>query len=80
MSRSNEIQMYGMTEQDIREDYINSITTRLSGIEMTVAGILSDAQELLAMGRYNDARQHMNVAKFILFETQDQKRAEKTAA
>ena len=27
---------YGMTEEDIREEYINGITGRLSGIEMVV--------------------------------------------
>ena len=33
---------YGMTEADIREEYLNSITARLSGVEMVVAGILSE--------------------------------------
>ena len=64
---------YGMTESDIREQYMNSFTARLSGLEMVVMGILSDAQELLAMGATNDSRQHMNRAKFILSEMMDAK-------
>lgn len=73
MQTNQQLNVYGMTEQDIREEYIDSLTTRLSGIEMTIAGILSDAQELLAMGHYDAARKQMNVAKFILFDMQDNK-------
>ena len=64
---------YGMTESDIREQYMNSLTARLSGLEMVVMGILSDAQELLAMGASNDSRQYMNRAKFILSEMMEAK-------
>ena len=70
---SRELQMYGMTESDIREEYMNSITARFSGLEMVVMGVLSDAQELLAMGRDDAARKQMNVAKFILSEMMDRK-------
>ena len=59
---------YGMTTSDIREQYMESITAKFSGLEMVVMGILSDAQELLAMGRDESARKQMNVAKFILSE------------
>lgn len=64
---------YGMTEADIREEYMQSITARFSGLEMVVMGILSDAQELLAMGRPEDSRKQMNVAKFILSEMMEAK-------
>ena len=40
---------YGMTEEDTREENINGIPGRLSGIEMVVASILSDCQEMLEM-------------------------------
>jgi len=46
MSNANEVKMYGITEQQIRDQYMNSITAKSSGLEMVVAGILSDAQEL----------------------------------
>ncbi len=77
--REDQKRMFGMTEENIREQYMNSITARLSGMEMVVAGILSDAQELLSMGRSEDARKQMNIAKFVLFEIMD-RREEKEAA
>jgi hypothetical protein len=67
--------MYGMSTADIREQYMNGITARCSGLEMVVMGVLSDAQELLAMGRQESARKQMNVAKFILSEMMDAKEA-----
>lgn len=72
-----EKQCYGMTEQDIREQYMNSITARFSGLEMVVMGILSDAQEFLVMDarytfqktdRSEAVRQQLNIAKYILSE------------
>jgi hypothetical protein len=64
--------MYGMSEADIREDYMESLTARHCGIDMVIAGILSDCQELLAMGASADRiRKQLNVAKFILFTTKE---------
>ena len=65
-----ETKCYGMTEADIREEYVNSITGRLSGIEMVVASILSDCQE---MGVPEGVRKQLNVAKYILSEMMDAK-------
>ena len=70
---NQELQCYGMTEADIREEYMNSITARFSGLEMVVMGVLSDAQELLAMDRADAARKQMNIAKFILSEMMESK-------
>ena len=67
--------VYGMSAADIREEYMNGITARISGLEMVVMGVLSDAQELLAMGRQESARKQMNIAKFILSEMMDAKEA-----
>ena len=69
-----------MSEMDIRDEYMNSITARLSGLEMVVMGILSDCQELqsrqLGISNRDDTiRQQLNVAKFILSEMMDAKRA-----
>ena len=66
---------YGMSAADIREQYMESITARFSGLEMVVMGVLSDAQELLAMGRAEAARKQMNIAKFILSEMMEAKEA-----
>ena len=73
-----ESRMFGMSAADIREDYMESLTARLSGLEMVVAGILSDSQELLSMGRTEDVRKQLNVAKFILFEMMDRRESEET--
>lgn len=63
-----ESKCYGMTANQIHKDYMNGLTARLSGLEMVVMGVLSDAQELMTFGRTDDARKQMNVAKFILSE------------
>jgi hypothetical protein len=66
-----ESKCYGMTQEDIREEYMNSITARFSGLEMVVMGILSDAQELMSFGHeqaFDQARKNMNIAKFIRSE------------
>jgi len=79
---SGELEMFGMSEDAIREQYMNSITAKFSGLEMVVAGILSDCQELQAMkssGNTNPdelIRKQLNIAKFILFEMMDAKRGE----
>lgn len=62
---------YGMSEADIRDEYMNSITARLSGLEMVAMGVLSDAQELMTFGHdqaTDQARKNINIAKFILSE------------
>ena len=76
---------YGMSKADIRDQYINSISAKLVGVEMVVMGILSDCQEMMA--RKNPSipspntdefiRQQMNIAKFILSEMMTNK--QKTA-
>jgi hypothetical protein len=60
---------YGMTEADIRDEYMNSLTARVSGLEMVAMGVLSDAQELMTFGHAqatDQARKNINIAKFIL--------------
>ena len=74
-----ETKCYGMSEADIREQYMNSITARFSGLEMVVTGIMSDCQEMLSMGtgpRSTEyVRKQMNIAKFILSEMMEAKQA-----
>jgi hypothetical protein len=77
--QEREIAMYGMTVEDIQEQYMESLTAKFSGLEMVVAGILSDNQAMLAMGAGPNAveyvRKRMNVAKFILSEMMKAKMA-----
>jgi hypothetical protein len=77
MTTYSETKMYGMTEAQIRTQYMESLTAKFSGQEMVVMGILSDCQEMLSMGAgprsVEYVRQQMNVAKFILCEMMDNK-------
>ncbi len=83
---SGELQMFGMSGSDIREQYMDSITAKFSGLEMVVAGILSDCQEMIAMKNPSIPapntdemiRKQLNIAKFILFEMMDARREEET--
>lgn len=80
-----EFTMYGMSQADIRDQYINSISAKLVGVEMVVMGILSDCQEMIAMKNPTIPqpnvdefiRQQMNIAKFILSEMLAEKREAK---
>ena len=72
-----EMNCYGISEATIREEYMDSITAKFSGLEMVAMGVLSDAQELLTFGHAqatDQARKNMNIAKFILSEMMDAKR------
>jgi hypothetical protein len=69
---------YGMTVADIREEYMGSLTARLSGLEMVAMGVLSDAQELMTFGNdqaTDQARKNINIAKFILSEMMELREA-----
>jgi hypothetical protein len=72
-----ETKMYGMTAVQIRSQYMESLTAKMSGQEMVVMGILSDCQEMLSMGAgprsVEYVRQQMNVAKYILCDMMDNK-------
>ena len=66
---------YGMTEADIREQYMESITAKFSGLEMVVMGMLSDVQHMQEHGfNKEDIRMQLNRAKFILAEMMEAKR------
>ena len=78
MTTYSETKMYGMTEAEIRTQYMESITAKMSGLEMVVMGILSDCQELSSWSNSNEqVRKNLNVAKFILCEMMDAKVTEK---
>ena len=72
---NKDLEIFGMSREDIREDYMNGLTARCCGLEMVVMGILSDCQELTALGQREAVRKQLNVAKFILSEMMDAKEA-----
>ena len=70
---------YGTSVENIREEYMNSVTARFAGLEMVVMSLLSDCQEMLDMderieraaavdSRIEVVRKQLNIAKFILGE------------
>ena len=66
-----ETKCYGMSQADIRTQYMESMTAKFSGLEMVVMSILSDCQELGAMGHNETVRKQLNIAKFILDKMMD---------
>lgn len=64
---------YGMSVADIRVEYMGSLTAHTCGLEMVAMGVLSDAQELMAMGAVEQSRKNINIAKFILSEMMESK-------
>ena len=73
IQREREIRMYGCTEAQMREAVESSPTFKFSGPAMVVAGMMSDAQEMMAYEQPSFAtiesqRQLLNRAKFVLFE------------
>jgi hypothetical protein len=66
---------YGISEETIRKEYMNSLTAKFSGNEMVVMGVLSDCQEMLTGGfSKEDIRKQLNIAKFILSEMMEKNR------
>jgi hypothetical protein len=64
--------MYGFDDIDgYIESVKESITYQFTGANMVVAGLMSDAQELMAHGDTERARQTLNVAKAIMFQIMD---------
>ena len=67
---------YGISQADIEQQYCNGLTARLSGLEMVAMSVLSDAQELMSCNTaqtQNQARQHINIAKYILSKMLEEK-------
>ena len=80
---NREVRMYGTTEAALRESIERSMTFKVSGPTMIVAGMLSDVQEMMAYGQYDsdtlaniqeDQRQQLNRAKWVLFEYMSEER------
>ena len=71
MTRENsrttwEKQCYGMTELQLVHMRRDARERWVTGDKMMIMSILSDAQELIEADRKEDARQHINRAKYLL--------------
>jgi hypothetical protein len=78
MTKQEEI-MFGMSKDQILGEYIMSWTSYHTGIEMTVMGILSDAQHVMEFGQHDRARKMINIAKYILSQQLEAKMQKKAA-
>ena len=65
---SREISMYGCEIAQFKESVVSSITFKVAGVGMVVMSLMSDAQEEMAHGDVESARQTLNRAKFLISE------------
>jgi hypothetical protein len=63
--------MYGCDINAFMANVTRSLTYKYSGANMVVAGLMSDAQEQMAYGDVEGARQTLNRAKALLFKVMD---------
>ena len=64
-----ELAMYGCTAFDLRESIEDSVYFKLpNGVTLWAMSVMSDAQEEMARGMYERARQSINFAKYALNE------------
>ncbi len=68
----SDIQMYGVANIDAYiNSVVNSFTYKVTGGNMIVAGLMSDAQEQMSFGDTEGARKTLNIAKAVLFQIMD---------
>lgn len=66
------MRMYGIADINGWKAQMRDYPTyKVSGANMIVAGLMSDAQELMAHGDVERARQTLNLAKSVLFDVMD---------
>jgi hypothetical protein len=71
--RADEMLMYGCDMDSFIKSVEDSITYKCSGGGMVVAGLMSDAQEQMAHGDTEGARQTLNRAKALVFRFMENK-------
>ena len=62
--------MYGCTEAECRKGIDQHVEFFHHNANMALGSILSDVQELIAMGHSETARQYLNRVKMAIFEAQ----------
>jgi hypothetical protein len=66
--------MFGVADiEEWTASLLDSTTYKYSGGYMVAAGLMSDAQELMAHGDTERARKTLNIAKMVLFQIADGK-------
>lgn len=72
LERERHYQMFGCTEEDLKA--MLDLALDFNSPLMLAASILSDAQEELARGHDETARQYINKSKWVIFETMKENR------
>ena len=62
-------QMFGCDIEKFMESVTSSPIFELTGPGMVIASILSDVQEMIEHNMKEEARQHLNIAKHIIFNS-----------
>jgi len=70
--QEKEIKVFGTTIEHI-EDSIQNFDGKIS----FAFSVLSDSQELIGMGDHESARQHINIAKYLLGDVLDDEKVKK---
>ena len=65
-AEKRQVRMFGCTTEQMREAVEESLSFRFSGPAMYAMSLMSDAQEEIARGLEEDARQTLNRAKWIV--------------
>lgn len=64
--------MYGCPQEWIDELMDDWRDPMMGGLQMLAMSMLSDAQERIALGDGNTARQYINRAKYVIRQTREQ--------
>ena len=67
-----QMDMYGMPKEWLDEMVDDWQEPLMGGLQMLAMSILSDAQECIAIGRHETARQYINRAKYVIRQTREQ--------
>ena len=65
---AGERRMFGCLIADFKESIEDSLTFKHAGPAMCAMGVMSDAQEEMALGHIEAARQAINRAKWVICE------------
>jgi hypothetical protein len=64
--------MFGMPKEWLDELLDDWREPLMGGLQMLAMSMLSDAQECIAIGQDNTARQYINRAKYVIRQTREQ--------
>lgn len=71
MDKTVENKMFGCDIEEFVAQITNCVTYKFTGASMVIAGLMSDAQELMERGDNERARQTLNRAKHLMFLAMD---------